>query len=329
MDEQQRFIEVVGLHKPTGSEGQAIVAAIQALIKAYELPVYSVVHHFDATKSMHIYRLQAPNRRNQLILSERDLLTKPPEAVLAGLQSQLLSLYPSLKEFRPQRPGPVPPPAAKLSPLQPPGSILGLDPKPLTEASVPNFFDIRTDLYYKLLPTLMEKGMFDTNDILGGTYENANDTEVSLPPPGTYVGTIVHDPSLPDEPVNGSKRITARRGESKNDDGTTRPWMLINVPFRLKDTVNPESPVNGRICRMTIFLDLVTNPDGSVTLDFGPERNIGLGRLREAVGQNQAGEAWSIHNLAGQSCQVEVAHEASRKEEGRFYANVVKVAPLS
>lgn len=73
--------------------------------------------------------------------------------------------------------------------------------------------------------------------------------------------------------------------------------------------------------RQSIMLDL-TDSGG---LAIGPNRNVNLGRLREAVGQNQSGKPWNPSMLQGQVARVSVKH---RLYEDQTFAEVKGVARL-
>ena len=51
---------------------------------------------------------------------------------------------------------------------------------------------------------------------------------------------------------------------------------------------------------------LDTNPQGG--LDMSAGKNVGLGRLREAVGKNDPDVAFSFHQLPGAAGKVSVTH---------------------
>lgn len=75
--------------------------------------------------------------------------------------------------------------------------------------------------------------------------------------------------------------------------------------------------------RQTLWLDLTPSGD----FDTGKGKNVGLGRLREAVGQNGP-QPWKPSMLVGQAATVKIVHKPS--DDGtRVYDNVVAVAPLS
>ena len=76
--------------------------------------------------------------------------------------------------------------------------------------------------------------------------------------------------------------------------------------------------------RQTIWLD--TTESGG--LDFGKGKNVGLGRLRDAVGQNQAGKPWAPGMLLGQVAKVKVSHSIDKRDGVTIQADVKAVLPL-
>lgn len=76
--------------------------------------------------------------------------------------------------------------------------------------------------------------------------------------------------------------------------------------------------------RQTIWLD--TTESGG--LDFGKGKNVGLGRLRDAVGQNQAGKPWAPGMLVGQVAKVKVTHSIDKRDGVTINADVKAVLPL-
>lgn len=76
--------------------------------------------------------------------------------------------------------------------------------------------------------------------------------------------------------------------------------------------------------RQTLWLD--TTESGG--LDFGKGKNVGLGRLRDALGQNQSGKPWSPGMLIGGVAIVKVAHSIDKRDGVTINADVKAVAPL-
>lgn len=76
--------------------------------------------------------------------------------------------------------------------------------------------------------------------------------------------------------------------------------------------------------RQTVWLD--TTESGG--LDFGKGKNVGLGRLRDAVGQNAAGKPWAPGMLVGQVAKVKVSHSIDKRDGVTINADVKAVLPL-
>lgn len=71
-----------------------------------------------------------------------------------------------------------------------------------------------------------------------------------------------------------------------------------------------------------IFLDM--NEDGSIA--FGPNKNVRLGRVREAVDQNNPKKKWNFNMLRGAGpVAIMVDHKFNKAGEGPF-ANVTRIA---
>ena len=73
--------------------------------------------------------------------------------------------------------------------------------------------------------------------------------------------------------------------------------------------------------RQSVMLDL-TEQGG---LAVGANKNVNLGRLREAVGQNQSGKPWNPMMLQGQVARIAVKH---RLYEEQTFAEVKGVTKL-
>jgi hypothetical protein len=75
-------------------------------------------------------------------------------------------------------------------------------------------------------------------------------------------------------------------------------------------------------CRQSVFLDV----SESGALLFGPNNNVQLGRLRDALGQNTAGP-WSPNDLKGAGpAYIRVRHSDNPSDPDNPYANVTGVA---
>jgi hypothetical protein len=146
---------------------------------------------------------------------------------------------------------------------------------------------------------------FDANAFLDSAISGSNDTKVIPVPVGEYMGII--------------EKVSPRQWQSK--DGTSSGialdiiWLVedANVKQYLgRDTVT---------CKQGIMLDLT--PSGAV--DNSKGKNVGLGRLREAVGKNNEGESFSFSMLPGLSAKISVTHRINGEDT---FAEVKGVAKM-
>lgn len=100
---------------------------------------------------------------------------------------------------------------------------------------------------------------------------------------------------------------------------------ILRVKWTVDLSNNPEAMnLLGREStdvEQTIWLDIATN--GS--LEVGPNKNVALGKLRDALGQND-GSPWSPSMLLGQVATVQVNHRID-KNTGNAYPNIRGVTP--
>jgi len=75
-------------------------------------------------------------------------------------------------------------------------------------------------------------------------------------------------------------------------------------------------------CKQSVFLDMTD----AGTLKAGPNSNVALGRLREAIGQNKPGQAWAPSMLEGGGpARLTVRHDIQGEDT---YDKVVRVVPV-
>lgn len=140
--------------------------------------------------------------------------------------------------------------------------------------------------------------MFDTNTFLQTTFTEENSTRREPIPVGEYQATV----------------------ENIKPDVTQNGAALLRVTWKLQDFTNDE--VNGRLVDQTIWLDLTS----SGGLDMSKGKNTGLGRLREACGQNQPGKPWQPGMLIGSVATVSVSHRADKENPEIIYDQIKGVA---
>lgn len=118
-------------------------------------------------------------------------------------------------------------------------------------------------------------------------------------------------------PVGEFKAVIADVKAAKAGD---KP--VLNITWNVdSDEARAATGMDKPQVRQTIWLDL-TEQGG---MDMGKGKNVGLGKLREALGQNRAGQPWSPGMLNGCVAMIMVGHRAG-KEAGEVFADVKAVA---
>lgn len=139
---------------------------------------------------------------------------------------------------------------------------------------------------------------FDPDTFLNSETTDSNDTQYYPAPAKEY----------PMASIDAIKPRTA------GDKPVLDVMWLLNDD-EAKEVTGMDSPK----VKQTIWLDLT--PSGG--LDFGKGKNVQLGKLREAVGQNSPGQRWAPGMLLGQVACIKVEHKAG--QNGETFANVTAV----
>lgn len=140
---------------------------------------------------------------------------------------------------------------------------------------------------------------FDPNTFLNQEYEGVLDTKVIPCPAGEFPAISEKVDVVPWASRDGSKSgLKAQIIWDIQDDNVKAVCQ--------RDTVK---------VRQDIMLDLTE--DGN-SLDMGKGKNIGLGRLREALGMNQPGQSFSFPAMQGRLATVKVSHRAGDNPEDIF-----------
>lgn len=151
-------------------------------------------------------------------------------------------------------------------------------------------------------------GTFDPTQFLDQTINQSLDSERNKVPEGEYQATI--------------KDVKVEGGVSNKEGSEGKQWARLDVRWviddaRVKEIVGlPEPSV-----KQGIMLDL--NDAGN--LDLSKQKNIGLGRLREALGLNTPGQPFSFRMMEGRMAKVKVTH---REYEGQIFDEIRSVAKI-
>lgn len=143
---------------------------------------------------------------------------------------------------------------------------------------------------------------FNPESFLDAQITESMSTQFVPIPEGEFVATV--------------KKVSAPRqaGES---------WVLP-IAWNITDPAVKE--VTG-LDENTAFQDVWLDLNSTGSLDFGKGKNVGLGRLREAMGLNQPGAQFSFRMLEGRSAKIKVKQNTDK--EGVLRSKVSAVSPLA
>lgn len=144
---------------------------------------------------------------------------------------------------------------------------------------------------------------FDPKQFLETTFSEANSTQ-RTPIPAKQLRSVISGVDI----------------RSGNKDG--KDWSFLDVTYDIDD---PEvKALLGRDkVTLTQGIGLDFTPNGG--LDFSKGRNVNLGRLRDAVGLNVAGQPFGFRMLVGKPLNIVVTHSPSTRpgaQPGDVFENV-------
>ena len=148
--------------------------------------------------------------------------------------------------------------------------------------------------------------MFNPEQFLDTTLTESNDTKTIPVPVGEYTA-VVED-------------VKCRQWTSKKDP--SQSGITLEVIWNIDDSAVKELLGREKVTvKQGIMLDL-TDSGG---MDMGKGRNVGLGRLREALDLNTPGQPFSFSMLSGRLAKVSVSH---RVVDDSIFAEVKAVAKM-
>lgn len=147
--------------------------------------------------------------------------------------------------------------------------------------------------------------VFDPEAFLNSTTDQPSETKFTPVPGGDY-RALIDDIKL---------RVAK---ESTILDVT---WQLLEVPQDVLEVLGRDKA----LVRQSLFLDIENG-----VLATGANRNVQLGRVREAVGQNASGQVWSPRMLKGAGPAQLRLEVKPRKDDASIMENVItRVAKLA
>ena len=148
--------------------------------------------------------------------------------------------------------------------------------------------------------------MFNPDQFLDMQVTESNSTEAIPVPVGEYTAVI--------------GEVKCRSWQKKDDPSVS--GLALDISWDIDDESVKELLGRTKVSvKQGAMLDL-TESGG---LDMGKGRNVGLGRLREAVGLNAPGQPFSFSMLVGRMAKVKVEH---RIDGDRIFAEVKAVTKL-
>lgn len=151
--------------------------------------------------------------------------------------------------------------------------------------------------------------------------------DISTFDPAAFKATVVegqfetHTTPLPEDTYIAAIGETAIRAIKIDNEVS----ILCDVPFNVDDEALAERLGLNRLqVTQGFFLDL----DKKGNLEFGPNKNIRLGKLRDALGQN-SDKAWNFGMLDGAGpLKIKVIKKPDKDDSSIEYNRVVGFAPL-
>lgn len=163
---------------------------------------------------------------------------------------------------------------------------------------------------------------FDADAFMGQTIDAELDTTIVLPPEGDYRAMIGEFDS------ESGFRTFVGKDTSKNPG---KEYTMFQPPFVLGDDQRLAEVLAARgtdkivVSHNGMFLDLTDEGQ----LDTSKGKNVDLGRLRDAVGQNST-PGWRFTNLIGAGpVMVSLVHEKDSRDETKKYARIKRVVKIS
>lgn len=149
--------------------------------------------------------------------------------------------------------------------------------------------------------------IFNPDFILQGQNDQAMSTRAIPIPVGTYLAQIME--------------LTPRNVQGVKDTSKFYQFLDIKLEIKLSQEAQAELGRETATRNYSVSLDLTEQGN----LDYGKGKNIGLGRLREAVGQNVPGQAWSPMMLKGQVIRVSIKHEPDPRDSNNTLDKIDKI----
>lgn len=140
--------------------------------------------------------------------------------------------------------------------------------------------------------------------------------------PDTFLSTTTTDSNATRyEPIpEGEYKAMIEKVDGRDAKGA----RILDITYLIleQEQLAERLGLRNLVVRQSIFLDV--NDDG--LLDSGPNKNVKLGKLRDAVGQNKKGQPWSPLMLAGAGpVLIQVSVRPDKEDPEVLYNDVKRV----
>lgn len=141
---------------------------------------------------------------------------------------------------------------------------------------------------------------FDADSFLNQSVEGALDTKYPVVPADKYVAQV--------------DKVSTSDGIISKGENAGKKWVSLNLHWNVMDEeLKREMERDKVVVVQRIFLDL--NDDDTIAVGKG--KNVKLGQVRDAMGQNDPSQPWSPNFLIGQMAEIDVVVTANDQGDER------------
>lgn len=148
--------------------------------------------------------------------------------------------------------------------------------------------------------------MFDPDTFMQQAVDGPLETEYKMVPQGEYSNVYIGD--------FDSKAFTARDWQKDSKQGTLHNF---NIPFVINDA-KAAAAVGRDDGKVTVYMDVLLDMKTDGGLDTGVNKNLRLGQVRDAAGQNSPGIPLSNLRGAGPFVVTVVHESGERKDKSKW-----------
>jgi hypothetical protein len=149
---------------------------------------------------------------------------------------------------------------------------------------------------------------FDPNQFLDMQFTDSNDTVLRPVPVGEYPAVAESAELRPWQAKDGSSS-----------------GLALDIKWSIDDAELQAELGRKPLVKQGIMLDM---NEAGTGFDMGKGKNVGLGRLREALGMNEPGKPFSFTMIPGNAARVKVAHRPDKSNPEVIYAEVKEASAL-